>query len=250
MKTFDPQFISNARFLPDGKSIVFSAALEGNLPELFVIRAGDLTPKPLHQQRTHLLSVSSKGELAVLTGVSYLMHRLYRGTLAQMPIDGAPKLLKTDVREADWSPDGSELAIIHDTGISDQLEYPPGKVLYKSSGYLSDLRISPDGNQVAFMEHPLRWDDRGYVKVVDRSGTIRVLAGEYSGSRGSGMDARQEKGGVLGKAKRAWNTRRTSFPSPAVGRLVRHCRALDRIYTQDISSQGSWIVTLHDRSVS
>ena len=95
VKTFDPQFISNARFLPDGKSIVFSAALEGNLPELFVIRAGDVTPKPLHQPRTHLLSVSSKGELAVLTGVSYLMQRLYRGTLAQMPIDGAPKLLKT-----------------------------------------------------------------------------------------------------------------------------------------------------------
>ena len=70
-KTFDPQFISNARFLPDGKSIVFSAALEGDAPELFVIHAGSAAPEPVGQTGAHLLSVSSKGELAVLIDVWY-----------------------------------------------------------------------------------------------------------------------------------------------------------------------------------
>ena len=245
-KTFDPQFISNARFLPDGKSIVFSAALEGNLPELFVIRAGDATPKSLHKPRTHLLSVSSKGELAVLTDVSYLMFRLYRGTLAQMPVDGAPRLLKTDVREADWSPDGSDLAIIHDTGILDQLEYPPGRVLYKSSGYLSDLRISLDGNQIAFMEHPTRWDDRGWVKVVDWSGTVRMLAGEYWGLEGLAWMPDNKR--VVFSASKGEVESQLPHIVPVSGSepARQALPSIGPVWIQDISSNGSWLVTRED----
>jgi eukaryotic-like serine/threonine-protein kinase len=245
VKTFDRQFISNARFLPDGKSIVFSAALEGNLPELFVIRAGDATPKPLNQPRTHLLSVSSKGELAVLTGVSYLNQRLYRGTLAQMPIDGAPKLLKTGVREADWSPDGSDLAIIHDTGILDQLEYPAGKVLYKSSGYLSDIRISPDGNQIAFLEHPVRYDDRGYVKVAERSGTVRVLAGEYSALEGLAWMP-DNKRVVFSASKAGMEYQTRVVPASGSEPDRQTLQNIGPAIIQDISSNGSWIVAGHE----
>src|SRR4029453_5987641 len=153
-------------------------------PELFVSRANTLAPQPLGHPRTHLLSVSSKGELAVLTGAKYMEHRLYRGTLARMPIDGAPRAWMTNVREADWSPDGSSLAVVHTVDRVDRLEYPIGNVLYESAGYLSDPRVSPDGLQVAFCEHPVKCDDRGWVKIVDRSGTVRTLAGEYSGIHG------------------------------------------------------------------
>jgi eukaryotic-like serine/threonine-protein kinase len=184
-KTFEPQFITNARFLPDGQSIVFSAALEGTVPELFVSRANTLAPQPLGHPRTHLLSVSSKGELAVLTDAKFIGQRLSRGTLARMPIDGAPRAWMTNVREADWSPDGSSLAAVHNVDPMDRLEYPIGHVLYESAGYLSDPRVSPDGIRVAFCEHPNRgFDDRGWVKIVDRSGTVRTLAGEYSGIQG------------------------------------------------------------------
>ena len=174
-KTFEPQFITNARFLPDGQSIVFSAALEGNVPELFVSRPNTLAPQPLGHPRTHLLSVSSRGELAVLTGAKYLDHRLYAGTLARMPIDGAPRAWMTDVREADWSPDGSSLAVVHIVDRMDKLEYPIGNVLYESAGYLSDPRVSPDGIQVAFCEHPVE--------------VRRSRLGEDRGSIGHGEDA-------------------------------------------------------------
>src|SRR6185436_12353961 len=90
-KTFDPQIVFNARFAPDGQTIVFSAALEGNSPELFVSRPGAVAPQALKLPRTHLLAVSSKGELAVLTDARFLGQRLFRGTLARMPIDGAPR---------------------------------------------------------------------------------------------------------------------------------------------------------------
>ena len=89
------------------------------------------------------------------------------------------------VREADWSPDGAALAIVHDLGNGrDRLEYPAGTRLHEASGYLSDPRVSPDGSRVAFAEHPLRFDDRGVVKMVDRAGRVTTLTGELWGLQG------------------------------------------------------------------
>ena len=60
---------------PDGQTIVFSAAPTGNIPELFVIRPGTVTSQPLGEPGAHLLSISSKGELAVITGARSIGHR-------------------------------------------------------------------------------------------------------------------------------------------------------------------------------
>ena len=190
-KTFGRQAIFQARFAPDGQTIVLSAAKEGNTPELFIIRPDDPEPRPLGIPGLHLLSISSKGDLAVLAGARYLgHHRLFKGTLARMPIaGGAPRPMLEDVRDADWSPDGSGLAIIRERGGRDQLEYPIGKVVYESSGYLSDPRFSPNGDRIAFMEHPLRYDDRGTVNVVDLSGKAKVLTGVFWGEEGLAWSA-------------------------------------------------------------
>ena len=123
-KTFDTQFISNARFMPDGQTIVFSAALTGNIPSLFVSRANTAAPQPLGRERTHLLSISPGGELAVLTGVEHIGHRLYSGTLARMTLDGAARSWMDHVREADWAPDGTDIAIVRDVDHVDHLEFP------------------------------------------------------------------------------------------------------------------------------
>jgi hypothetical protein len=129
--------------------------------------------------------VSSKGELALLTGAAPLAHRLYSGTLARMTIGNSPRPVMEQVREADWSPDGTSLAIVHDLGNGrDRLEYPAGTVLHEASGYLSDPRVSPDGSRVAFAEHPLRFDDRGVVKVVDREKRVTTLTEELWGLQG------------------------------------------------------------------
>src|SRR5688572_5988075 len=183
-KTFEPQSIPVARFMPDGESIVFSSALTGNVVQLFEIRSGTVEARPFGPPRTHLLSVSSKGELAVLTNAKYIAQRLFQGTLSRMSIEGSPRPTMEGVREADWSPDGSTLAIVHDMGSSDRLEYPIGKVLYETTGYVSDLRVSPDGTRVAFLDHQQRWDDRGWVKVVDTNRNVTTLAGEFWGAEG------------------------------------------------------------------
>ena len=65
-----------------------------------------------------------------------------------------------------------------------RLEYPIGKVLYESSGWISNIRFSPQGNLIAFMDHPQLWDNRGSVCVVDLSGHVHALTAEYESEQG------------------------------------------------------------------
>jgi len=195
MLTFSQQTIFNARFAPDGRTIVYSASLDGNTPELFTVRPEFPEARRLGERGVHLLSISSRGELAVLTGARYLGHQLFQGTLARMPLDGgAPRDVLENVREADWTPDGAGLAVIRDFGGKDRLEFPVGTVLYESSGYLSDPRFSPRGDRIAFFEHPAKWDDRGGVAVgrtVHNRRRDYLLLGQSRLDRGSRQGTRR-----------------------------------------------------------
>ena len=183
--TFDRRSITNARFMPDGQTIVYSAASRGYSPDLFLINPSAEAPQALGVSGAQLLSVSSKGELAIILGARFLAQRVYGGTLARMTLGSSPRPMLEQVREADWSPDGASLAIVHDLGAGrDRLEYPVGTALHEVSGYLSDPRVSPDGDRVAFFEHQWRFDDRGWVKVVNRAGHVTTLAGEFWGLEG------------------------------------------------------------------
>ncbi|HKI86868.1 MAG TPA: protein kinase, partial [Thermoanaerobaculia bacterium] len=244
-KTYRKQAIFTARFMPDGKTIVLSSALEGNRTQLYIIRPEYPAPQPLGPENVHLLAISSRGELAVLVNASYSgHHRLFSGTLARMPIEGAaPREVLEGVREADWSPDGTQLAIIHEVDGKDRLEYPVGKVLYESAGYLSDLRVSRDGERVAFMEHPGRWDDRGSVKLVDREGHARELSSGYWGMEGLAWS--QDGAAVFFSA----TTNGSDFSVYRVGlrgdaKLVRQSAGLLTIH--DIAANGTWLATRDD----
>ena len=183
--TLRRQTIFAARFAPDGRTIVFSAAHQGTTPELFSVRTDSPDPKSLGFRGVHLLAVSSKGELAVLTGARYIAHNIFRGTLARMPFEGgAPRDVLENAREADWSPDGSAIAVIREIGGKDRLEFPVGNVLCEGGGYLSDPRFSPRGDRIAFFEHPSKWDDQGNVAVVDLAGRKTALTPVYWGVEG------------------------------------------------------------------
>jgi eukaryotic-like serine/threonine-protein kinase len=231
-RTFRSEAIYNARFGPDGRSIVYSSAADSFAPELFLVRPDYPEPKPLGLTDTHLLAVSSKGELAVLVRARFLRHRLFLGTLARVPLaGGAPREVLDSVREADWSPDGSELAIIHDVNGRDRLELPIGKVVYQGSGYLSDPRVSPDGRYVAFAEHPFRWDDRGTVKIVDRAGKPSAVTPEFRSIEGLAWRPRSEE--VLYSAY------------DSTGYVV---RAIDLAGRQRIALTGAGFLTMQDVS--
>jgi dipeptidyl aminopeptidase/acylaminoacyl peptidase len=189
--------------------------------------------------------MSSTGELAVLTNAEYIGHRLFRGTLARMRMDGAPRPWMENVREADWSPDGSTLAIIREVGLKDQLEYPIGKILHTADGYLSDVRVSPDGEHVAFFEHQIRFDDRGWLKVVDKAGMVRTLTPEYWGAEGAAW-TRDGTAVVYAAGDKGWD----SF-YPRVVRLDGKAASNFSVsgigmFLFDVSSKGTWLITRND----
>jgi len=242
-RSFRDEAIYNARFAPDGKTIVYSSAAETSAPELFIIRPDYPAPTPLGLTATHLLSVSSKGELAVLLRAEFVRHRLFLGTLARVPLGGgAPREVLDSVREGDWSPDGTELAIIHDVGGRDRLEFPIGKVLYEASGYLSDPRVSPDGRHVAFAEHPFRWDDRGTVKIVDRAGKPTVVTRNFPSIEGLAWRPRGDELLFSASDNKEYVVRAVSLS----GRLRVAVTGAGNLTAQDVSRSGQVLLTRDD----
>jgi hypothetical protein len=77
------------------------------------------------------------------------------------------------------------VAVIRSVNGRWQLEYPVGTVLHTApTGYISDVRVSPDATRVAFFEHPGVGDSRGALKVVDIEKRVTALGGEYPGVEG------------------------------------------------------------------
>src|SRR5262249_13254358 len=104
-------------------------------------------------------------------------------------VGGSVRQILENVSYADTSVDGNEVAIVRHVGDRDRLEFPIGSVLYETAGYISHPRISRSGDAVAFLEHPLPSDNRGWVTVVTRSGEHRKLTDEFSGEDGLAWSA-------------------------------------------------------------
>lgn len=176
--------IHNARFAPDGHTIVYSAQWEDQPYQIFTVREDGPESRSLGFSGAGLFGISSRSELALGLNLRAVNTFVDQGTLARVGFSGGePRVLRPDVRFADWTPDGSDLAVIVEATQGWRIEFPPGKMLYlgPSTGYLSDLRFSPDGSQLAFIEHPTTGSD-GYIAVVNRSGQKRFLTGWYTGN--------------------------------------------------------------------
>jgi hypothetical protein len=191
-----------------------------------------------------LLAVSSKGELAVLMNARYVWYRLFTGTLARMALGGgAPREVQDGVRQADWSPDGSQLAIIREVGGKDRLEYPIGKVLREVSGYMSDVRISPRGDRIAYFEHPRKWDDRGSVNILDLAGNNTVLSEGYWSERGLAWSPNGDE--ILFSASQSGGSFTIYAVTPAGRRRIAY-QAPGGLTIQDVAHDGRWLTTRVD----
>jgi len=171
--TFRPGIVWGARFTDDGRTVVYAASHEGKPSELFLTRVEQLQSKPLGVAAGAVLSISRRGELAILID-SEILAFFPRGTLARLPLTGgAPRKIIENVQDADWSPDGEKLAVIRWELQKVRVEYPIGKTLFEAAppAWISNLRVSPRGDAIAFLLHEAqRFDDRGRVIVIDANG--------------------------------------------------------------------------------
>jgi serine/threonine protein kinase len=178
--TFRRGSIRSARFAPDGQTILYSAAWQGSPVDVFTARPEAPEARSMGLSRTQLVSVSSASEMAVLLNSKAIGTWVNMGTLARAPlVGGAPREVLEHVQWADWSADGSSLAVVRDFGGRNRLEFPIGKPLYETGGWIGHPRFSPKGDQIAFIDHPVQGDDSGSLAVIDLAGNKKTLSGEW-----------------------------------------------------------------------
>jgi hypothetical protein len=183
--TFEEGTVYSARFTPDFHSIVYGAAWNQRPLQLFSTVGDSQLTQPLNVTDASLLSISKRGELALTIHGAHMQHlKIEKGTLARAPLaGGSPRELLEDVAWADWGP-GGEIAVVHHVDGRDQIEYPLGHVLYQGNGWISHIRVSPQDDRIAFINHLSLWDDRGSVWLVDHAGRVRTLSPVYDSADG------------------------------------------------------------------
>src|SRR5579864_49391 len=113
--------VQGARFSPDGQTVLFSAQWGGEPLTMFSMRPGSREYRSLNLPQARILSISSSGEMAILLGTTT------PGTLARVPLSGgAPREILENVNDADWSSDGTQLAVSRTVAGRNLIEYPIG----------------------------------------------------------------------------------------------------------------------------
>jgi DNA-binding winged helix-turn-helix (wHTH) protein/Tol biopolymer transport system component len=177
--TFRRGFVRGAQFAPDGASAYFSASWDGQPPRIFVARPKNPEGQLLDLPEADLLSVSKRGELAILLRPPLLAAGIGSfGMLARVSQGGGvPKELLENVSGADWAPDGESLAVVRLVeNRSRRVEYPIGNVVHETppAACIGGPRVSPDGRYVAFVA--CKEDGGNSILIADRDRNVRRLA--------------------------------------------------------------------------
>ncbi len=240
--TFEQGTVYSARFSPDGHSVVYGAAWGGKPLQLYTTVGDSHVTQPLDLTGANLLAVSRSGELALVLHGAHTAHLdTENGTLARGPlVGGSPRKILEDVTSADWDA-GTELAVVHHAEDGYRIEYPIGHVLYQSGGWISHIRFSPTADQIAFMDHPALWDNRGSICVMDLAGKRTILTSGWNSEEGLAWGP---------DGKEIWFTAvedgrgRGLFAVNMRGR-IRHLLDLPGIMLQDVLSDGRVLVSMN-----
>jgi serine/threonine protein kinase/Tol biopolymer transport system component len=180
--TFRNGSIWDARFAPDGQTVIYGAAWEGQPPELFSTRFDSSDSRAVGLSPAQILAISSKGEMAVNLRPSPSAFAQV-GTLARVALaGGAPREVADNVSWADWAPDAESLAVIRGAQVT-HLEFPIGNTIYSPAAWVSHVRFSPNGESLAIIDHVASGDD-GRVVIIDTKGNRKASSSFYSSVEG------------------------------------------------------------------
>ncbi len=239
--TFRRGTIYAARFAPDGQTVIYSAGWDGKPMEIFVGRPESPESRPFGLEGAEVLSISKTGDMAVSLKRQGGGAFRRNGTLAQLSVAGgaAPREILKEIEWADWGPDGKSLAVARGVPRGMRIEYPIGKVLYETSGWVSHVRVSPDGNLVAFVDHPTPNDDGGSIATVDRAGKRENLSTPFASAQGL---AWSPDGSEIWFTATEVGLNRALY-STRSGRVRLRARVPGNLTLHDVSRDGRMLVT-------
>jgi Tol biopolymer transport system component len=188
-----------------------------------------------------VLAISSSGEMLLSLGSRPRDAFLYSGTLARVPlVGGAPREVLENVEWADWSPDGTSLAVVHEVNGRKRLEFPLGKTLYEADGWIGNTRVSPKGDMIAFIDHPQARDDGGALLVIDSSGKKKVLSEGWDSIQGI---AWPPKGNEIWFTATRTGGDRSLYASDLSGNVRVLARVPGELTLLDIGREGNVLLT-------
>jgi autotransporter passenger strand-loop-strand repeat protein len=189
--TFRRGQVSGARFAEGSRAVLYAAQWENEPRRIYQAHVGDPVSRALGFEGLSLAAVSRAGELALLRSGGTMNIR--GGTLSRVTVNGGPiQQVAENIFGADWSSDGARLAVVRVVDGAQQLEFPEGRVLHHTSGWLSNIRVSPADDGVAFIEHAVRHDDAGGIRFADLRGKVVALTAEWASASGLAWRSRDE----------------------------------------------------------
>jgi eukaryotic-like serine/threonine-protein kinase len=182
--TFQRGTIVSARFAPDGSTIVYGAAWNGRPFEVFTVRPESQLSRPLGFAGD-ILSISPAGDMALSLRRRFISSFDSTGTLAEVSMSGsAPHEILEGIESASWGPDGKTLAVVRRVETGDRLEFPIGKTIFTSTGWVGRPRFSPSGDRIALEDHPNFGGDNGDLIVIDMAGKVSARSGGWNSLEG------------------------------------------------------------------
>ncbi len=243
--TFRRGNVNYARFAPNGRAVLYSATWEGEPVGIYDVEPEYPGSRPVGEPEALLISLTPSGELGILHHAKYLHHSEWVGTLASMPLaGGAPRDILENVEGADWDPTASSperIAVVRKDDASGKMriEFPIGKIVYETPGWVSHIRVSPKGGRVAFLDHPVLNDSLGSVMTVDLNGNKKILSKDWGAEAGLAWSPTGNE--VYFSAARAGSTL-SIYAVTLDGRLREVLSAAGRLILHDISPDGRLLV--------
>ncbi len=170
--TFQRGTIVSASFAADGATILYGASWNGRPFEVFSVRPESQLSRPLGFGGD-FLAISPSSDMALSLGRHFISSFDSAGTLAVASLSGgASREMLEGVEWASWGPGGKTLAVVHRVETGDRLEYPIGRTIFTSTGWIGRPRFSPSGDRIALEDHPFFGGDNGSVVVIDPAGKM------------------------------------------------------------------------------
>jgi Tol biopolymer transport system component len=237
--------IWSAAIAPDGATFVYSAVWDGSTRQIYSTRQGSPESQALPYGNADIAAISSKGELAIIKNRRPISAFARVGTLARASLTGgASRDVLEDVQHADWLPDGSDFVVSRYVNDKYQLEFPIGNVVYQTTGWISQVSVSPDGKLVAFHDQPVVGDDRGTISTIDAAGKKQSLPVQCESTQGISWTPSGKEVWFTCASRGLW---RALLAASLDGKVRKVLQVPGSLFLGDIATDGTVLLS-HDNS--
>jgi len=154
---------------------------------------------------------------------------------------GSPREIAQDTLSADWTADGSEMAVIRQVAGKYRVEFPRGKVIYESVRSLGYVRISPRANTIAFAEFVSVDGDAGLVVALDRNGKELIRSPVFISVEGVAWPPSGEEVWCAATQNEGWADAIHALPLKGKERIVLRLPGMLRLH--DVSHDGRILIS-------